>query len=99
MPKKTNSNALRPFPNFVFPVADEMEIAKFPALAKGLGADKVGIGQVAVVDDVRVTEHGAEAVNHDVFREDALVEALCALETELVGAVGVLVPDVLPALA
>ena len=52
LPKKTNSNALRPFPNFVFSVADETKVAKFPALAKGLGADEVGIGQVAIVDDV-----------------------------------------------
>ena len=92
-------NALRPFPNFVFPVADEIEIANFPALTKSLGADEVGVGQVAVVDDVRVTEHRAEAVNHAVFREDVLIEALYALEMELVGAVGVLVPNISPALA
>ena len=48
------SNALCPFPNFVFSVADKIEIAKFPALAKGLGTDEVGIGQVAVVDDIGV---------------------------------------------
>ena len=51
-PKK--SNALRPFPNFTFRVADEAEVALVAALAKGLGADEVGIGQVAVVDDVGV---------------------------------------------
>lgn len=99
LPKKTNSNAIRPFPNFVLSVADEIEIANFPALAKGLGADEVGVGQVAVVDDVRVTEHRAEAVNHAVFREDVLIETLGTLEMELVGAVGVLVPHILPALA
>ena len=80
-------------------MADEIEIAKFPALAKGLSADEVGIGQVAVVDDVRVTEHRAEAVNHLVFREDVLVEALGTLEMELVGAVGVLVPHIAPTFA
>ena len=35
-------------------MADEAEVALVAALAKGLGADEVGIGQVAVVDDVGV---------------------------------------------
>lgn len=96
MPKRW-SNALRPFPNFVFRVPDEAEVAQVAALAKGLGADEVGVGQVAVVDDVGVAEHRAETVDDTVMRENVLVEALRTLEMELVGAVGVLVPDVLPA--
>ena len=35
-------------------MADEAEVALVAALAEGLGADEVGIGQVAVVDDVSV---------------------------------------------
>jgi len=35
-------------------VADEAKVALVAALAKGLGADEVGVGQVAVVDDVGV---------------------------------------------
>ena len=80
-------------------MADEIEIANFPALAKGLGADEVGVGQVAVIDDVAVAEHGTKSVNHAIFRENVLVEALGTFEMELVGAVGVLVPHILPALA
>ena len=39
-------------------MADEAEVALVAALAKGLGADEVGIGQVAVVDDVGVAAGG-----------------------------------------
>ena len=35
-------------------MTDKVEVAKFAALAEGLGADEVGIGQVAVVDDIGV---------------------------------------------
>ena len=35
-------------------MADEAEVALVATLAEGLGADEVGIGQVAVVDDVGV---------------------------------------------
>ena len=35
-------------------MADKAKVALVAALAKGLGADEVGIGQVAVVDDVGV---------------------------------------------
>ena len=54
-------------------MTNEVEIAKFATLAEGLGADKVGIRQVAVVDDVAVAEHGAETVNHAIFRENVFV--------------------------
>ena len=80
-------------------MADEAEVALVTALAECLGTDEIGVGQVAVVDDVGMTEHRAEAVNHAVFREDVLVETFVALETELVLRVGVVVPCVLPALA
>ena len=35
-------------------MADEAEVALVAALAEGLCADEVGVGQVAVVDDVGV---------------------------------------------
>lgn len=53
--RQKKSNAFRPFPNLVFRVADEAEVALVAALAKGLGEDEVGIGQVTVVDDIGVT--------------------------------------------
>jgi len=40
--------------NFTFRLADEAKVALVAALAKGLGADEVGVGQVAVVDDIGV---------------------------------------------
>ena len=80
-------------------MADEAKVALVAALAEGLCADEVGVGQVAVVDDVGVAKHRAETVDDPVMREDVLVEALHTLETELIGTVGVLVPNILPALA
>ena len=39
-------------------MADEAEVALVAALAKGLGANEVGVGQVAVIDDVGVAAGG-----------------------------------------
>ena len=54
-------------------MTDKVEVAKFAALAEGLGADEIGIRQVAVIDDVAVAKHGTESVNHSIFRENVLV--------------------------
>ena len=54
-------------------MANEIEVAEISALAEGLGTDEVGVGQVAVIDDVAVAEHGTESVNHAIFRKNVLV--------------------------
>ena len=66
-------NALGSFPNLVLAVTDKTEVTASAALTERLGADEVGVGQVAVVDDVGVTEHRAEAVKDTVTRKDMLV--------------------------
>ena len=53
-------------PLFALGVAHKAEVAHRAALAEGLRADEVGVRQRAVVDDVRVAEHGAEAFQHAV---------------------------------
>ena len=57
-------------------MVDESEIAHITALAQCPGADKISIGQVAVIDDIRVAAHGAElhqAAPAEDFRVDAFV--------------------------
>jgi len=65
-------------------VAHETEVAEVATLAEGLRADEVGVGQVAVVDDVAVAEHRAETLQYAIVAEDVLVETLGAFEVELV---------------
>lgn len=78
-------------------MADKAEVAPIAALAEGLGADEVGVGQRAVVDDVGLAEHWAEAFQHAALLKDMAVEAFGALKVELVARVGVEVPHVAPA--
>ncbi len=47
-------------------MTDKTEVTTSAALTECLGADEVGVGQVAVVDDVGVAEHGTEAVKDTV---------------------------------
>ena len=47
-------------PLLALAVADKAEVAPIAALAEGLGADEVGVGQRAVVDDVGMAEHRTE---------------------------------------
>ena len=54
-------------PLLALAVADKAEVAPITALAEGLGADEVGVGQRAVVDDVGVAEHWAEAFQQPRF--------------------------------
>lgn len=80
-------------------MTDEAEVAQLPSLAEGLGADEIGMGQGSIVDDVGMTEHGSEAMGNAVMVEDMLVEAFGTLEMELVGGVGIFMPDVVPSTA
>ena len=48
-------------PLLALAVADKAEVAPITALAEGLGADEVGVGQRAIVDDVGIAEQRAEA--------------------------------------
>ena len=59
-------NALGAFPSFVLAVTDKTEVTTSAALTESLGADEVGVGQVAIVDDVGVAEHRTEAVKDTV---------------------------------
>ena len=59
-------NALGAFPNLVFAVTDKTEVTASAALTESLVADEVGVGQVAIVDDVGVAEHRTEAVKDTV---------------------------------
>ena len=54
-------------PLLALAVADKAEVAPIAALAEGLGADEVGVGQRAVVDDVGVAVHWAEAFQQPRF--------------------------------
>ena len=76
-------SALGAFPNLAFAVTDKTEVTASAALTERLGADKVGVRQVAVVDDVGVAEHRTEAIKNTVTRKDMFVEALGTLEVEL----------------
>ena len=55
-------------------MADESEIAQLAALAERLCADKISIGQVSVIDDIRVAAHGAE-LHQAALAENFLVDA------------------------
>ena len=66
--------------------------------AECLGADDIDVMEVAVVDDIAVAEHGAEALQDAVLGKYVLIEALQALEMVDFGRI-ILVPDVPPALA
>lgn len=52
---------------------DKTEVALLPALAEGLGALEVDVVQIAVVDDVAVTEHPAEPPKQVPFPEFMLI--------------------------
>ncbi len=93
------SDAPAALPLLALAVADKAEVAPIAALAEGLGADEVGVGQRAVVDDVGMAEHRAEAFQHAALLKDMAVEAFGALKVELVARVGVEVPHVAPAQA
>ena len=56
------------------------KIADVSALAERLGADEICIGQAAVIDDIRMTAHGAK-LHQAAPAEDLRVNALVALET------------------
>ena len=72
----------------------ESEIAEIAAATERLRPDKVGVRQISVVYNVRLTAHRAE-LQKPAFAEDLLIDALVALKTELVFRI-VFVPGVTP---
>jgi hypothetical protein len=56
-------------------VTDKAEVAAVTALAEGFGADEVDVVKVAVVDDVAMAEHRAEAFKNAVLGKQVLVKA------------------------
>jgi hypothetical protein len=41
-------------------MTDEVEVAELSTPAQGLGTDEVCVGQIPVVDDIRLAAHGAQ---------------------------------------
>ena len=64
-------------------MADKTGVADVAALTQRLGADEVGVGERAVVDDIRVTAHRAEL--HQVALAEYLrIDTFVALKMEYV---------------
>ena len=76
-------------------MADESEIAQLTTLAERLCADKISIGQVAVIDDIRAAAHGAE-LHQAALAENFRVDAFIAFKSEFILRI-VLMPGVAPA--
>ena len=85
-------------PNLSIAVADKAEVAAVAALTECFGADEIDVVQIAVVDDVAVAEHGAEAFQYTVFGKQVLIQALYCLKVIIL--LGIFrMPYILPTLS
>ena len=78
-------------------MAHETEITEISALAERLRPYEIRIRKISVIDDIRMTAHGAE-LQHPSFLQDLFIDAFVAFEMEFILRI-ILVPGITPAIA
>ena len=79
-------------------MTDKAEVIAVATLAEGFGADEIDVMKVAVVDDVAIAEHRAEAFQNPVLGENVLIQAFHCLKMVILFGI-FRMPDILPALS